>query len=331
MTSELREAREARDDFKGRHKHLGQLALVFRQGGGTWKDFGGFLRDVVFAPEEVSTARCRHNAGGAHHAILRGSKTNRAAYPMFQHLRYTTPCRSAGPYEAKKNPGLVAHDLCAKARNFLEAAGRDSSYQQRSSSPAQPPGESQASDTLSTIDRRNILPEGKRKREDEDDEFGGGCFDDEDVVAELPLLAGEASETREESQRSITTPDEMRASDDTVLDAARVSTKIRTATLGYLLGFADDPQQLRTEFKRLRSDKDLCVLHLCGCGICSDSPSGGKLYGCSEPSHLRLGSHEENRVHRTCHEMLNLCQVGDYARQCQIIHRAPKGEGRDLF
>lgn len=102
---------------------------------------------------------------------------------------------------------------------------------------------------------------------------------------------------------------------------------MRAATLGYLWNFADNPQQLRTEFRRLRSDRTLYVLHLCGCGICYETSSGVRVKGCVERSHLKLGSHEENERHKLYHQMLSFAQVSDYANAVAIIHRSLDGDG----
>jgi hypothetical protein len=113
---------------------------------------------------------------------------------------------------------------------------------------------------------------------------------------------------------------------ETITDR-RSSTKMRGATLGYLWGFAENPARLRTEFRRLRGDGSLWVLHLCGCGLCTATDQGQRSRGCCEWSHLTLGSSVANARHRTYHEVMSSTRVEDYPALCGIIHRGVDGEG----
>jgi hypothetical protein len=84
----------------------------------------------------------------------------------------------------------------------------------------------------------------------------------------------------------------------------RTSTKVRAATLGYLWGFSRDPDRLREETRRLRDERDQQVLHLCGCGIPFNNSDGVLVPGCCEWSHLRLGTAEENGLHKSYHTVM---------------------------
>jgi hypothetical protein len=110
---------------------------------------------------------------------------------------------------------------------------------------------------------------------------------------------------------------------------ARSSTKMRAATLAYLRGFARDPERLREEMYRLRKERDLYVLHLCGCGLPYTNESGTLVPGCCEWSHLRLGTSVENALHRSYHIVMEKSNVEDFPQLCDIIHRAEYGF--DLF
>jgi len=98
---------------------------------------------------------------------------------------------------------------------------------------------------------------------------------------------------------------------------ARSSTKMRTATLAYLCQFWADPGRLEEEFSRLLKRPDLHILHLCGCGLCQKVPSGPglggtRILGCTEPTHLKLGTSEENSLHTSMHRAMNAISNDGY-------------------
>lgn len=115
----------------------------------------------------------------------------------------------------------------------------------------------------------------------------------------------------------------------------RQITKIRIATLAYLCKFWNDPESLRREFQRLRRDPTMCVLHLCGCGLqriatidhYGENVHGESYSGCTERSHLILGTAELNRRHAFFHKMMRISQAQDYAALVDITQRAEGGEG----
>jgi len=109
----------------------------------------------------------------------------------------------------------------------------------------------------------------------------------------------------------------------------RSSTKVRAATLGYLRGFSLDPDRLREETRRLTLNRDLQVLHLCGCGIPFHNPEGTLVPGCCEWSHLKLGTAEENGRHKSYHIVMGMTVAEDYPALCGIVHKGQ--DGNDLF
>lgn len=334
-------------ELEGRDRHLGELALVFRHRGGTWGDFGRFLKFLFEDSLPVSSIACRHNSGGKHYETLVASSNQPDEYPMFAHERYSRPCISTGAFEEKKNPGLVVTDLCNKAARFLLSigkgdaggtAGRDFDFEPAAvSSPIEPPGESQTTDSQGSIDAGNIVdgPRDLSLAETEEEFDGDDMFDEEDVQELLEQMLAAAPSNSAQlpgPARTISADISEGPSEDSVLQyTGRSTTKMRAATLGYLWGFADRPAELREQFRRLRTDRSLAVLHLCGCGICYKAESGARVPGCVEHSHLRLGSLEENSSHRNFHAMINFARDGDYAQQCAIIHRVDNGHGDGVF
>jgi len=344
-------ATAASDASAGRAKHLGELAQVFKHRHGTWRDFGQFLKrefrdpsgqgTMVGTASGLSEMTCRHNAGGRHHTALAGALGPPVHSPGFNHERFARPCVSFGSYDAGKNGGLVVHDLCVRAAAFLAATGRgdpnestrrDFDYDPHSALLSSSPrvGSSQVSDASGDVEMSEdiTLTQAAFESASGMGEVGGnddGFFDDEDV-REAP--GQDDTDSGDDSSCSVDVSDIPSSQDSAAQLIARgSSTKMRAATLGYLWNFADDPRQLRTEFKRLRSDATVCVLHLCGCGLCFTEPSGVKVVGCAERSHLKLGSSEENGRHRTFHHMLELSPVPAYAGLVAIIHQARDGGG----
>lgn len=344
------------NDFRGRYKHLGQLALVFKHRHGSWRDFGQFLK-FIFGdlPGSTQTATvlpireviCRHNNGGKHYESLLGAAQGPLSErPVFNHERYFRPCISTGAFEEKKNPGLVVADLCIKASRFLlsigkgdpEAkTGRDFEYDQtRDDSPScdESLGDPESQGAICA---NNILLQPRDRAVQaipalldpaQEDSFDhDGFFNNVDTLNDLEELL--AVYDRPSTPASVTTPTGLAESEDSIIqDEKRISTKIRVATLGYLWQFADNPVRLREQFRLLRSDPKLYVLHLCGCGISFTDPvSRQRRWGCVERSHLVLGSAEVNMLHKSYH--ISLCHANpvDYQVLCGVFHRAENGDG----
>jgi hypothetical protein len=349
----------------GRAKHLGQLALIFYHRNGTWRDFARFL-DYLFsgqtlrvflgymgeegdigdpgagaAPPHIDIA-CRHNSGGRNHDVLIASGTDRNKYPMFNHERYTRKCFGIGAYDESKNPGLVVAAVCTKAKEFLLGigkgdihgkAGRDFTYrssQESQPSSLEPPGSSMVSDTSSFMDDTHPLNATLPAGEIMEDLFGD---EDAEILEDM-----EAEVARLDVRLSISTISGLGGSSAVSIlqdDGRTSSTKMRAATLAYLWQFSNDIGKLKAEFRRLRRDRTLEVLHLCGCGICYKRTNTGdvvvRYWGCVERSHLKLGSSVENGQHKSYHMILGFARPEDYAEQCQIIHRFDNGTGDGIF
>ncbi len=241
----------AGNDYIGRRKHLGQLALVFKHRHGTWYDFGQFLKHLFsdsprigrIATIPLVTVACRHNSGGRHHATLTDYTRNPQKYPMFDHERYTRPCISIGAFEDKKNPGLVVADLCTRAKDFLlsigkgdarQETGRDFDYNPPVLSSSPSIGSSQITDSQGALDGSNIIDR-PRCPALQPDEYGGDeLFGDEDVLQELEgIMSAAESNSRPPSSSSMETPSGFHASEDSLLQfTGRSSTKMRAATSG---------------------------------------------------------------------------------------------------
>lgn len=342
----------------GRGKHLGRLALVFYHRAATWKEFGDFL-EALFngrlhrrANNLFREQKCRHNVSGRHHTVLQASALDQDQYPMFNHYRYSQYCLSFGKGDKNKNPGFVVSDTCQKARDYLAGIGKgvkirglgddgdytDSPHTSEYSGEFDLddlPGSSQVTDDIPSneLEMVNVIAE------DEMDLFPSSFeatnSDIEPVVGERDLL----DQGREDDERLAIDAEMsfMTDIDSSLLSVdppgpdgqtGRTSTKIRAATLGYLWGFADDPQGLRDAFRRLRSE-NLEILHLCGCGIGFVNERGESVAGCHTPSHLKLGSPYENGIHKIWHSTMSLSCDDDYSGLCAIVHRSQYGS--DLF
>jgi len=345
------------DGGVGRAKHLGELAWVFHHRHGSWRDFGWFLKwlfsdlppgvvdryQLPAAPAQHQVF-CRHNPGGENYDTLQACTQDPQAFPMFNKERYRRQCLGIGAWERDKNPGLVVEDLCHKAKEFLlcidrgdcrDQLGRDYDYnpdQNSQSTEGSAPSEMEV-DSQGSIDMANVIDEVLRPLPQPESFDGDDWFDDTDFADAVGEAAG--IERSMSPGTTLTAPSGFSGlSHDSVLqrDGKRVSTKMRAATLGYLWQFADRPKELRNEFRRLRREAELLVLHLCGCGMCYSAPDGAKVYGCSERSHLQLGSSDENATHKSWHTvMADVSKSGPegYIKACEA---ARMGEaGRDLF
>jgi len=337
------------DYMEGRGKHLGQLGLVFRHRGGTWGDFGQFLRTLFSdSPSRGAVATtapviidCRHNPGGRHHPILTASTQNPQAYPMFNHERYSRPCTGLGSFELGKNPGWVVADLCTRAQRFLQSIGkggtialdpgRDVSYNPADYPMSSPPSvdASIATDSQGSISQSNILDGPRVVSMPAEEDYGDDLFEDEDVVDDLARIANEVEgNVRPRTSSTMETPTGLHGSDDSILqEPTRSSTKMRVATLAYLWRFVQDPRELRTQFRLLRRDRSLHVLHLCGCGLCIQPSGGRRTLGCVERSHLMLGPKSVNDNHASHHQFLGLTRDHQYPRVIDEIHKAEDGAG----
>lgn len=341
----------------GRSRHLAELAMVFRHRHGTWADFGQFLKALFGdAPhngeiEQVPVhhlSQCRHAPAGRHGGVLLQVAQAPSSYPMFDHERYTRPCFGIGSFEQGKNPGLVMDDVCSKAAFFLrsigkgdpdETSGRDFEYVPPSGSPPEGRFSQETTDSNSQIDASNI-EEGPRDRgstntatviTDEDDDYDDSLFDDEDVIAVLAamtdVVGGDGHSTGGSSigDNTLSLPAGYSSSQDSANQyTGRSSTKIRVHTLAYLWGFADRPRRLREQFRILRTTPDLWVLHLCGCGISGRGVDGSQNYGCTEKTHLILGSRELNEAHKNHHFTIRYTPADNYARLISALR--PNGE-----
>ncbi|KAI2778470.1 hypothetical protein F4815DRAFT_447187 [Daldinia loculata] len=345
--------------FEGRKKHLGQLAKVFHNRHGTWSDFGQFLK-VIFGEASESTIGaaitsrlqggvpllkeidCRHNPpSGRHSNFLQADSQALSSIgfnPLVSHERYHRPCVTMGSFDKDKNPGLVTHDLCIKALRFLrsigkgdpgDATGRDRTYDDELNPTSSPlTTVSTVAESYSSIQSSNVLDrtgprDTKRVRLSG---MGDESFEDSDVEE---VFLNIAKELGDDVAGDTVAEDPTDSEDSLYRDGQlRRSTKMRVATLAYLCNFADQPDLLRREFRRLREDPELYVLHLCGCGLClGKSDSGIRIGGCCEKTHLKLGSAVENSRHRTFHETIRLAVDDDYPTLVGIVHRSVGGDG----
>lgn len=344
---------QTRDNPVGRSKHLGELAVIFKHRHAKWHHFADFLREIFedgtvagpdadCTPSGLDVIPCRHNVGGRNHAAL--SSARRGPYrSSFDHVRYERPCVSAGTFDENKNPGFVVHDLCVKAVQFLarnnvgdsgDPSRRDFVYDPELD-PASYPSDDVIleldADELAEINVNNIIRTARRMAlvPDDSSDYGEEFFQQEDVTDNLIEQVQNA--VRPASRDDSVSAPGMRSSLDSVGQGTvdRRTTKMRVATLAYLWKFVSDPTELRNEFRKLRSQPNLHVLHLCGCGMCYKTPTGQKVMGCCEASHLILGSSSLNDTHRTYHQMMNMTTPNMYLLQVSIIrgHLHHSGDG----
>jgi hypothetical protein len=277
---------------------------------------------------------------------------------VFAGPQYTRSCLSFGKGEENKTPGFIVCDTVVKARKYLESIGKGKKIRESfwdEASVSESDSEASFDPDSSMLDAEELDPmsdESVVEHPDDDVSTGEGSdaqvdesfgeFDvsledlqrvmeayDEEVeeLAPLPLhdLRGVASAPLVGSQDA-----EFQKSDDSYDPGrghARSSTKIRAATLGYLWGFHGDAERLRAETLRLTSNPDLCVLHLCGCGLPYINNQGVRVPGCCEWSHLKLGTLDENTTHKFYHITMGKAAIADYPALCDIIHRADNGTG----
>ncbi|KAM5447329.1 hypothetical protein MaudCBS49596_006093 [Microsporum audouinii] len=338
---------------EGRRKHLASLVSIFAHWRGSWIDFGNFLK-VLFQeipappprqlgqtlikvePPEVRRTICRHNKNGKHYRYLHMNSSQKTEdCDVFNHERYTRHCITAGASEQNKNPGIIVSDICIKAKKYLYLIGKSNVNGNISQL------------TNSVINWSNFPPS-----------FGESAIrndtldiDADDVVFDIPFddskelstftetidttknnIAQAVADTAIITSTSyyITPFPDIDFQESSLLEGIqkRCTTKMRVATLAYLLNFADNPHKLADNIMRLRDDKDLSVLHLCGCGISTrhnkQSPWGG---GCCEKTHLKLGYSMENNSQKCYHHTMINIEPVNYKEFCGWIHRAPHGAG----
>jgi len=108
------------------------------------------------------------------------------------------------------------------------------------------------------------------------------------------------------------------------------SSQMTVHTLAYLRKFTGDLPRLSFETRRLIKDEHLMVLHLCGCGIARDKHAPG----CTEPSHLILGTRDLNQDHEHAHWMLFIAKnTLDYlsSRRQMVDHDRQRKVSDDGF
>jgi hypothetical protein len=325
---------------------------IFRHRHGTWRDLGNFLKFIfqdvpstgVGETPSLKVIGCRHNPGGREYPTLMAGRDSPVHYPMFDPEIHYQPCVTLGSFDEGKNPGLVVSDLCSKAKDYLasigkgngpdDRRGRDYEYVPPSgpSTPSLEAGSSVVTESLGALflpEEEDILigttdlPETTDGYKDSSSYYDGDSIWGEDD-ADLGFVL---SPHDDESQQTVAT-----LSDAETIDSAtpRRSTKMRVATLAYLWKFADQPTLLKEAFQLLIRDRELQVLHLCGCGICrteQGSAQKTQIPGCVQPAHLILGSAVMNGHHKNFHITLALCQPSDYADLCAIFHKTESGVG----
>ena len=86
------------DDYQGRRKHLGRLALIFYHRRGSWQDLGNFLEALFERPNPAFKGKgfhvqsCRHSPGGLHYDTLQAAAVAQPGHPVFNHERYWRVC-----------------------------------------------------------------------------------------------------------------------------------------------------------------------------------------------------------------------------------------------
>jgi len=338
------------EDPLGRSKHLGRLAQIFYHRGATYSDLGTFL-DLLFQGHILKERKgskgffvqgCRHGPPGEHHVYLHDP----ANAGVFNHERYRRGCLSYGKGEHKKNPGIVVHSICARAREYLEGIGKGEKLYRSandedfdpvseevlygpSSSPrvgSSQVSEDPASDNSEEAQEQVALPASDLPTDDDD--YGDVGFTLEDVEDILQQTEGVTEAANPEDGMDILMSEpEGFPSSQTSTGSQRSSTQMRVATLGYLWGFAARPRRLREELRRLRTRTDLYVLHLCGCGLPYRQEGRDTCPGCCEWSHLTLGSAAVNRNHAQYHATIKACPPASYPVLCREFHKGRDGEG----
>jgi len=347
-------------DSAGRGKHLGRFALVFVHRRATWQHVGAFLKrefgDVSSfggmgeTPSTLEPMLCRHNPGGAHYWPIVNAVGPPAHAECFNQEQFTRPCVCKGTYDKGKAPGIVVSDLCRRAGRFLsehgigdsdEPTGRDFEYvanDDPSSQSSQNTTSSLEVPFSEVMDLRQDAPEGApvdplagggSSVDTEVERDDGGLVSEDDVEQTLDSADPQPMRGLLRHDSSMVDVEDLPESQDSVLqsDGRGGTTKMRAATLAYLWKFADQPNVLREEFRKLRTNTYLQVLHLCGCGMGEEMVDGVTTAGCTERSHLMLGSSLLNRDQRSWHEVFHLVGRRHYADAVALAHRSRTGQG----
>lgn len=106
----------------------------------------------------------------------------------------------------------------------------------------------------------------------------------------------------------------------------RASTGVRAYIFTYLWHISKrDESAFNTAIQQL-CEANRVVLHLCGCGL----PVGG-INGCTEPTHLRLGTDAENREHTHQHAVLRRMTGQNYPVVKAAINQDCMPDGGGIF
>jgi hypothetical protein len=109
-------------------------------------------------------------------------------------------------------------------------------------------------------------------------------------------------------------------------EGGRRSTGLRVHILAFLCNYWDDPVQLEGQWNALITTQ-APLLHLCGCGVCHNQDRA-----CTEPSHLRLGTREENDYQTGWHQLLTTCQDRtEYLWLCRFLNQRRGITGGDVI
>jgi hypothetical protein len=218
-------------------------------------------------------------SGGAHALAVQPCRHCPGGRHYARAIMGLAPCVTGGTRDGGKAPKLVVSDIRKKARAFCRSRGRGT-----------------------------ILP------------WDG---------TELRAVSEEAEEAYEESLESQWDEDDEpvdavgagrdawagNLDSDPVRDSSAESTRRTTGCRAYVFTFLWGKRRDPALF--MRAVRDLCavgdfavdVLHLCGCGL-----PDGRSNGCCEPTHLVLGSREQNSAHRSFHEVVRQINQPDNYR-----------------
>jgi len=109
-------------------------------------------------------------------------------------------------------------------------------------------------------------------------------------------------------------------------EGERRSTGLRVHILAFLCNYWDDPVQLEGQWNALVTTQTP-LLHFCGCGVCHNQDRA-----CTEPSHLRLGTREENDYQTGWHQLLTTCQDRtEYLWLCRFLNQRQGVTGGDVI
>lgn len=204
------------------------------------------------------------------------------------------PCTSIGTAEDRKSNGFVFSDFRKKLRAWL------SNYR-----PVECAGSSQ------------------EESDSDDDDL------DEDDSGYESEGEGEV-ESSGDSQPFPFDPDVYPTSDDPPIESKkrRTTTKARVVILTYLYVRARKGFQPFADAFAELLDSDLCLLHLCGCGLISKKATDnyGKSYrlgSCTTGDHLMLGSRDLNARHKTAHDFMVAAGAERYERWLEFCSDIP--------